>query len=282
MTGKSLNSFGRRLAPVLLATGAGGGLQSLQKQRQKKGARMFSPRLIFAGLALTSLIAVPAEAAVLYYGGDPSQFMPGYYYAAYNELNPSGDSFLDFDNFTVPTGHTWTVTGLFEQMSLVNPANPPVTVNWQIRTGLTMASMGTLLAGGQSAPQLVPNGIGLNGVFGETLSFDLSSPLVLAGGQTYWLAIQPISRDYHMFVGGSTDHVNAVGGPLNYDTTLFSYIASQDHTWIQSYGVDLSQGVTGTDAAPPPPPSVPEPSGLALLVAGLPMLFIRRRKRRTA
>ncbi len=241
---------------------------------------MLSTRIMSMVFGLAALTAAPSLAAVLFYGGDASQFMPGYYYAAYNELNYSGQDWQVFDSFDVPVGHTWTVTGLFEQFALYNPANPPTSVNWQIRSGLTGASLGTPIASGNTAPSLTPNGINLNGEFGEELTLDLSgTPVVLAGGQTYWLNIQPVTPDYyHTFVGGSTDHVNAVGGPL--DLSAFWYLNGTQY----SLPWDASQGLTGIDGyIPPPPPGVPEPSALSVFAASLLLAgFGRCRFRRRA
>lgn len=239
---------------------------------------MFSVRMIAAALAFAAMAAAPSQAAVLYYGGDASQFYPGAYYAAYNELNVSGDSIQVFDSFDVPTGHTWTVTGLFEQFALFNPAHPPTTVTWQIRTGVTSATFGTLVASGSTAPSLTPNGIGLNGEFGEDLTLDLTgTPVVLSGGQTYWLNIQPITPDYyHTFVGGTRSHTNAVGGALDFTSLIFFNGAFNiAPPW------DATQGLTGVDGyIPPPPPAVPEPPVLLVFAASLLTLFGLRRARR--
>lgn len=248
-------------------------LTLVSRNRTSEDLKMLSIRMVSAVFALAALAAAPSRAAVLFYGGDASQFIPGYYYTAYNELNSYQD-WQVFDSFTVPTGHTWTVTGLFEQFALFNPANPPTSVNWQIRSGLNSASQGTLVASGNAAPNLVANGINLNSEFGEDLTLDLSStPIVLAGGQTYWLNIQPITPDYyHTFVGGSTNHANAVGGPL--DLSSYWYLDGTQYPlpW------DASQGLTGIDGyVPPPPPSVPEPSVLVVFASSLLLLFGMRR-----
>lgn len=234
--------------------------------------KMFSTRMVSAVFALAALAATPSRATVLFYGGDASLFPGGYYATSYNELNISGDSIQAFDSFAVPVGHTWTVTGLFEQFALFNPANPPASVLWQIRSGVTSATFGTLIASGSAAPTLTPNGVGLNGEFGEDLVLDLSSsPVVLAGGQTYWLNIQPVTPNYyHTFVGGSMAHANAVGGPLD----LTSYIFFNGGFNVAP-AWDVSQGVTGIDGyiPPPPPDPVPESPVLWLFACSLLMLF---------
>jgi hypothetical protein len=203
-----------------------------------------------------------ARADTLYYGGDVSYFMPGASYGGYNDASPY-DDYRAFDSFTVPTGQTWYVTGLFANIG--NPdyaANPHPKANWWITSGLTMASMGTVIASGAAVDATTAlNGIDLNGgsATGELMSVDLGGTVTLAGGNTYSFAIQPISTSYyHMFVGGTVSNANAIGGPLDHSANI--YFPGSSQVW----SFDLSQGVTGTltDA---PPVETPEPASAALL-----------------
>src|SRR5579875_3075224 len=110
--------------------------------------------LVTAAIAL-AIAGAPAAARadVLYYGGDPTVFLrsggTNYYLGVYNEYNQNNfDDYKNYDNFTVPSGQTWSVSGMFVDIGALSA---PTSANWEIRTGVTGSSLGTLLASGTSS-----------------------------------------------------------------------------------------------------------------------------------
>lgn len=205
-----------------------------------------------------------ARATTLFYGGDPGDFIPGYAYGGYAGATIY-DNYQAYEQFAVPAGTTWSVTGLFANIGIYDYAsNPTPLANWYIRTGVTATSLGTLVASGTSTPASTTdtlNGFALNGhtATGELQTITLPTTLLLTGGQTYWFAVQPEDNSlYHLYVGGTTSHINAVGGPLN-DIAYDSY-----PTGINPTGFDWSEGVIGTATVA----AVPELSTWSMMILG--------------
>ena len=93
-----------------------------------------------------------ARATTLFYGGDPGYIFAGqpYTWDGYGGAN-TFDNYQAYEQFAVPTGMTWSVTGLFANIGVVDYAsNPTPLANWYIRTGVTATSLGTLVASGTS------------------------------------------------------------------------------------------------------------------------------------
>lgn len=216
-----------------------------------------------------------ARATTLFYGGDPEYFAPPFSYGG-----PAGANAFEndqaYEHFAVPAGQTWSVTGLFANIGDYDlSANPTPLANWYIRTGVTTASLGTLVASGTSTSASTTdtlNGFGLNGggATGVLQTITLSTPVLLAGGQTYWVAVQPTDNSpTHLFMGGTKAHVNAVGDPLNSVTYSQPGGISPDN-------FDWSEGLIGTSVAP-----VPELSTWAMMLlgfAGLGYMGLRDRR----
>jgi hypothetical protein len=229
-----------------------------------KSLAMRCPILIAVGVFL-GCSDHGARATTLFYGGDPGYIFAGqpYTWDGYGGANTL-DDYQAYEQFAVPAGMTWSVTGLFANIGVVDYAsNPTPLANWYIRTGVTATSLGTLVASGTSTSASTTdtlNGITLNGnATGELQTVTLPTTLQLTGGQTYWFAVQPADNsEYHLFVGGTTSHVNAVGGPLN-DIAYDIY-----PTGINPTGFDWSEGVIGTSSVG----AVPEPSTWAMMLLG--------------
>ena len=217
-----------------------------------------------------------ARATTLFYGGDPGFFIPGYAYGGYGGAT-TYDNYQAYEQFAVPAGTTWSVTGLFANIGVYDYAsNPTPLANWYIRTGVTATSLGTLVASGTSMSGSTTdtlNGIALNGgtATGELQTITLPT-VQLTGGQTYWFAVQPADNSvYHLFVGGTTSHVNAVGGPLN-DIAYDVY-----PTGINPTGFDWSEGVVGTSSVA----AVPEPATWAMMLLGFAGLGFMAHRRKS-
>jgi len=223
-----------------------------------------------------------AHADTLYYGGDTSYFLPGYSMEDYNMITAYNDDRV-FANVTVPVGQTWQVTGIFEQIGNPDPSVPNPAAMWSFRTGMSTTSQGTEFASGQStsANTTISNisGLVINGSLqGQLLTVTLPTPVTLAGGQTYWFSLAPEDPSfYNMFVGGTIDHANAVGGPQdNYSLVDINdlYPSAFGGTSIQEWNNDGSMGLLGTEGTP----SVPEPSSLVLAASAMGGLLLKSRK----
>src|SRR5262245_13613281 len=89
---------------------------------------------------------------VLYYGGACD-----HRYGLDNEFNTFIADAQTYDNFTVPAGHTWKVTGLFghDYLNFTGVTK----ANWEIRQDITDGYGGTVIASGTADPAIqTPDG----------------------------------------------------------------------------------------------------------------------------
>ena len=230
---------------------------------------VFSWRSI-AGLAVVSVLALSQGAIAgpvagsLWYNGD--------YDGRDAVLNQTG--FQDgrvYDNFIVPNGFTYTITGAYSNDFMRGVA--PATMAWEIRTGVSAGNGGTLVASGDGAASRVATG--RTDVFGGVFIYreftvQVGVPSVVLGPGSYWLTAIPDvgddSTNAHGSLISTTSGASAVGSPAgNDDNSFFSstffganFAAMTD---IEGDGTwDFSMGVIGTSAQ-----IVPEPSSMALL-----------------
>ena len=197
-----------------------------------------------------------------------------------NEVGSTNE--LIYDNFIVPTGDIYTITGVFSNDLMPNPA--VATAYWEIREGVSAGNGGTFVASGDSADTVTATG--RTGRVGNGTDNEYTNQVAVSvtlGAGTYWLAVAPD------VAGGAyittTSGANAVGFPPGNDGNSFSSSTSFGDNFtpttnptLEGPGTwDYSMGIIGTAALVAP---VPEPSWAALLpTAGLILLGHRRRRR---
>jgi hypothetical protein len=249
-------------------------------------------------LCIASMLSVPAARAdVLWYNGDYDNRD-----SLLNEnnvpINTGMGTTIQFstvyDNFVVPVGQVWTITGVFSDNQM-NYAIPATTATWGILTGLVPGNFDSEVAfddtdATQVALSPVP------GFFYAAPEYRVTASvpsLVLTAG-TYWLTVVPDSAGFQgddSFIE-TTSGANAVGTPPGNDGDSFvfntfppppdpdAFFATPTTVALDGDGdgdlIDFSMGIIGTAAV------VPEPSSVALLVVGLMGSLAWAKKRRRA
>jgi hypothetical protein len=181
---------------------------------------------------------------------------------------------LVYDNFIVPTGFTFTITGVFSN-NLMGDPTAAATAQWEIRSGVSAGNGGSLLASGDGIDTVSATGRSLNfGGFNNVPEFmNLVQGLsVTLGAGTYWLAVAPDVSGQNSFIT-TTSGLDAVGMPPGNDgnsflsSTFFGFnFTPVSDPSVEGPGTwDFSMGVIGTSAST----VVPEPSSLILGLAGL-------------
>lgn len=248
----------------------------------------FVPKLarLIAGIVVAAAILEGQTAqagGILWYNGD--------YDGRDALVNQTGaPDGLVYDDFIVPTGYTFTLTGVFSNDLMYNPS-VATTAYWEIRSGVSAGNGGTLLYSGDGADSLTATGRSepvIPGVFNVYEYTNLVSVSVTLGAGTYWLAVAPDVSGQNSYIT-TTSGTNAVGSPPGDDGNSFqsstffglNFVPTSDPS-IEGPGTwDYSMGVYGT--ATPTTPVVPEPSGLMLglvgLMASAACVWTRRRAR---
>jgi hypothetical protein len=213
-----------------------------------------------------------AQGAPLWYNGnrDNRDFLTN----QTSSLSPGGIDQRIYDNFVVPAGHTWYISGVFSN----DFANPLVsfsqaTASWEIRSGVSAGNGGTLVASGDGKDTLTSTGR-----TSAILSFtaheftnevDGLLGLVILTPGTYWLSVAPDtdgSVDSFWYIG-TTSGTAAIGTPPgndgnSFESSLFFGDSFAPTTNLEGPGTwDYSMGVVGTSVAV----VVPEPSEVAML-----------------
>jgi hypothetical protein len=177
-----------------------------------------------------------------------------------------------YDDFIVPTGQTWTVTGVFSNIQITNFTTVPTTATWAINSGMSAGNAGTVVASGDASATLTPTGgpVIAPNLVAYTAS-ETISPVVLTAG-TYWLTNAPDIPSPFFFANAlyisTTSGANAIGMPPGNDgnsfintvglppALSFNYTPTSDPS-VEGPGTwDYSMGVTGTFTSV----TVPEPS----------------------
>jgi hypothetical protein len=196
----------------------------------------------------------------LFYGGDNNVDAPNTNgFANENTLLVPDTSV--YGAFTVPSGQTWTVDGLFiNTIADGYDGLDPSTSSWSISSGISEGDGGTTVASGTSTASgtsFTATGREPFGFIEYTLKVKLSSPVVLTAG-TYWATIQPQCTDsgnsdcsIAQYYFDSTNGLNRYG-PLEpaglgyFNSSYFGFDYANDCE-VSTTGCDaLSFGVIGT------------------------------------
>ncbi len=243
--------------------------------------------------ALVVSVAVCSQAAkadpVLWYNGNWDQRD-----ALANETGHING--LVYENFIVPVGQTWTVTGAWSNDFSRNSIATPTTASWQIRSGVSAGNGGTLLASGSGATTVTATGA--SSTFGGFFTYfertySVSVPSVVLGAGEYWLSVAPNTSGAGSVdsnsLNSTTSGAGSVGLPAGNDGRSYFTSADTGDFFTPTSTIegddtqnwDYSQGVSGTVQTST---VVPEPTSMALVgsqllsVAGY--LMVRRRKNR--
>jgi len=237
-------------------------------------------------LASATLPTSSARAAVLWYNGDNNN-VDAATNAAKVPINVGGNFFfsttLVYNDFIVPVGQTWSITSVFSNDQIAFGA-APTAATWEIRSGLSAGSGGTLVANGSTAATVtaLPPVPGYDYADPEFRVSTTISTVTLTSG-IYWLAVAPNSRGYYADQSyvETTGGANGVGIPNGNNTNSFINNTNPVGAGSLNFAASnagYSMGVSGTFTAL----AVPEPASWVLLAAGLsgaPYLIRRHRRR---
>jgi hypothetical protein len=98
--------------------------------------------------------------------------------------------------FTVPSGQTWSVTGLFTNNFMTygvldqSPNQPTAAAYWAIQEGIVPGYAGTTVASGTNAA--TSNGTGRSSFGLQEFTIEVTGLSVTLSSGTYWLAVVPL------------------------------------------------------------------------------------------
>lgn len=235
-----------------------------------------SKTLLGCLLAVVLVFSAFASASTLFYAGDFDPNNPNANgLANENDAIVGGNPYgaATYQNFIVPNGQNWTVTGLFSNdlMSIV-----PSQAYWEIRTGVSEGNGGTLIAFGTATDIVTPTG---RGGFGFTEFQNLVTGLnINLGPGMYWMTVVPEAPNQAgRSFNSNTFGLNSIGSDVQNEQFFNSSFFGANFTNANNEGVFplFSDGVIGNLGQQ----GVPEPASLMLFgssilgVAGV----IRRR-----
>jgi hypothetical protein len=233
-------------------------------------------RCLIAGLlpaaAVLCVCCPPARAgSILWYNGNLDQRdaivnQTGNVNGAY--VGPDG---LIYDNFIVPTGETFTITGVFSNDAIANSGPLATTAYWEIRSGVSAGDGGTLVASGDGTDVTTATGQDFNfgGLSIPVFTNEVNGLTVTVGAGTYWLAVAPDVGNQNSFIV-TTSGSGAIGTPPGNDGNSFfsstffgdSFLPTTDPS-IEGPGTwDYSMGIVGAA-------TVPEPSSVIMGMIGV-------------
>lgn len=129
----------------------------------------------------------------LFYGGDFDASNPAANVLS-NGLVYEDPASATYVPFFVPTGQTWTITGVFSNnMSNTSFLDPP-DLKWSISSGVSAGNPGTTVAQGTIHATLTPTGRSWNGMTEYTALGHLTPQTIVTLTQSgvYWMAAVPV------------------------------------------------------------------------------------------
>ena len=165
--------------------------------------------------------------------------------------------------FLVPTGKTWTVTGLFTNDLALNISGiDPQTAAWAITSGVSKGIGGTTVASGTAAATFNPTGRNYQNTYYEYTTL-VNIPAVTLQSGIYWLSVVPPCTNSSdsacgsaaYYITDSTSRTNEVGNPepahrsfTNSATFGYNYInlCSPTEGYFPPSCSVMSGGVIGT------------------------------------
>ncbi len=225
-------------------------------------------KLILASLLAGGLLVLNASAGTLAYQGNFDGIN-----GLTNEVNSvSGITSYTYDNFIVPAGQTWDVTGLFSN----NLASSTWTsAFWDIRQGVSAGNGGTDIASGTGAATDAATGRSGFG-YNEYQAMVSGLNIELTAG-TYWLAVSPITADNGRSFISTTSGAGGINPDLSGNSFLESAFFGANYSpTINFLGYDtpgFSMGVVGTVNS-----GTPEPASFLLIAGGLGLIGIARKR----
>jgi hypothetical protein len=215
------------------------------------------------GLLAVLFFSSFANADTLFYGGDFDPNNPNANgLANENDAIVGGNPYgaATYQNFVVPNGQTWDVTGIFtNNLSQLSPTAG----YWELRSGISEGNGGVLVASGTGV--ITHTSTGRSG-FGYTEFNDvIAVPILKVSQGLWWIGGVPVciacaGRSFNT----NTFGLNSIGTQVSNQQFFNSSFFGANFTNANNQGVfpTFSSGVIGTT-------EVPEPSSLTMLGSGL-------------
>jgi len=179
-----------------------------------------------------------------------------------------------FDDFIVPSGQVWNITGLYSNN--YDSMTGYTGVEWSIHQGITTGNGGTIVASGTATGnnfQVIFHNAGDFGFTEYTVNAMNLSGISLTAG-TYFLNVTPVGSGNGRSFTSDTSGAGCVGNPCGnngnafFDSNFFG--SNYQPTGSQGQPGDFSMGVQGN--------VIPEPATWALLGLGTLLVAVRRRR----
>jgi hypothetical protein len=184
-----------------------------------------------------------------------------------------------YQNFVIPAGQTWTITGLFSNDLLIPPgAGVFPSAVWELRSGMSAGNGGAVIAGGSSAVVQTPTGRSF-GPYTEYNTTVTGLGTVLGPG-TYWMNVAPANNPNSAAYNSNTFGLNSVGTSISNQQFFNSPAQAINFQNANDFGPfpNLSDGVIGhLNNRVPEIDQASVGGALAFLIGGVLALRGRRR-----